>query len=287
VELKKGETIMIDAALHLPASFLHEAFSDRSGVPPDFFELYYRGKRLEGEAALSSEGVGKDSTIEVKMRGRGGMRIYEGETVPMTEGPSMEDLKAVEVTEEATTGPASAEAAFPAVVHVSAASAATFGAGSCLKGEGGVEGVRGFSSGSSGSGVGDVGVGGVSSGIGGLGSGLGVAGGDGGGISSQDGMRLPVPQGKSTSPSKEMETSLREVGANILVCPPAQDFESYTDMVERIVKLLSKRPKDGIIALRLTGMATAGAPPLPHTPEALLKWEKSLCLMQQAMACRM
>ena len=73
MELKKGETIMIDAALHLPATFLHEAFSDRSGVPLDLFELYYRGKRLEGEAALSSWGVEKDSTLEVKMRGRGGM----------------------------------------------------------------------------------------------------------------------------------------------------------------------------------------------------------------------
>ena len=73
VELKKGETIMTDASLHLPAAFLHEAFSNRSGVPPDHFELYYRGKRLEGEAALASWGVGKDSTIEVKMRGRGGM----------------------------------------------------------------------------------------------------------------------------------------------------------------------------------------------------------------------
>ena len=72
VELKKGETIMIDAALHLPAAFLHEAFSNRSGFPPDHFELYYRGKQLEGEAALSSWGIGKDSTIEVKMRGRGG-----------------------------------------------------------------------------------------------------------------------------------------------------------------------------------------------------------------------
>ena len=72
MELKKGETIMIDAALHLPSAFLHEAFSDRSGFPPDHFELYYRGKRLEGEATLSSWGIGKDSTIEVKMRGRGG-----------------------------------------------------------------------------------------------------------------------------------------------------------------------------------------------------------------------
>ena len=72
VELKKGQTIMIDAALHLPASFLYKAFSDRSGVPLHLFELYYRGKRLEGEATLASWEVGKDSTIEVKMRGRGG-----------------------------------------------------------------------------------------------------------------------------------------------------------------------------------------------------------------------
>ena len=72
MELKKGETIMTDASLHLPAGFLHNAFSNRSGVPPDHFELYYRGKRLEGEAALSSWGIEKDSTIEVKMRGRGG-----------------------------------------------------------------------------------------------------------------------------------------------------------------------------------------------------------------------
>eukprot|EP00964_Phaeocystis_antarctica_P139012 scaffold103705_cov62-Phaeocystis_antarctica.AAC.3 len=63
---------MTDAALHLPAAFLHEAFSNRSGVPPSHFELYYCGKRLEGDAALWSWGVGKDSTIEVKMRGRGG-----------------------------------------------------------------------------------------------------------------------------------------------------------------------------------------------------------------------
>ena len=72
VELKKGETIMIDVALHLPAACLNEAFRNHSGLPPDHFELYYRGKRLEGEAALSSWGIEKDSAIEVKMRGRGG-----------------------------------------------------------------------------------------------------------------------------------------------------------------------------------------------------------------------
>ena len=75
---------MIDAALHLPASFLHEAFSNRSGVQPDHFELYYRGKRLGGEVALASWGVGKGSTIEVKMRGRGGTSNQKGkQPMPM------------------------------------------------------------------------------------------------------------------------------------------------------------------------------------------------------------
>jgi len=90
VELKKGETIMTDASLHLPAAFLHEAFSDRSGVPSDHFELYYRGKRLEGKAALSSWGVDKDAIIEVKMRGRGGMgdRKEEQPQIPAGKTPS-------------------------------------------------------------------------------------------------------------------------------------------------------------------------------------------------------
>ena len=64
---------MTDASLHLPPAFLNEAFSKRSGVPLAHFELYYRGKRLEGEATLGSLGIGKDAIIEVKMRGRGGM----------------------------------------------------------------------------------------------------------------------------------------------------------------------------------------------------------------------
>ena len=89
MELKKGETIMIDTVLHLPASFLHEAFSNRSGVPLEHFELYYRGKRLEGEAALVSWGVGKGSTVEVKMRGRGGTDNQKGKQPQKPdEGPS-------------------------------------------------------------------------------------------------------------------------------------------------------------------------------------------------------
>jgi len=88
VELKKGKTILTDASLRLPAACLHKAFSDRSGVPPDHFELYYRGKRLQGEAALASWGVEKDATIEVKMRGRGGMNTADGKQVGDSFSPS-------------------------------------------------------------------------------------------------------------------------------------------------------------------------------------------------------
>ena len=63
---------MVTAELHRPAALLHEAFCVRSRIRSDCFELYYRGKRLEGEAALESWGVGRDAIIEVKMRGRGG-----------------------------------------------------------------------------------------------------------------------------------------------------------------------------------------------------------------------
>ena len=73
MELKKGQTIMVDVDLKMPAAILHEVVSNRSGMPLGGFALYYQSKQLEGEAALSTWGVEKDATIEVKTRGRGGM----------------------------------------------------------------------------------------------------------------------------------------------------------------------------------------------------------------------
>jgi len=64
---------MVDVDLKLPAAILHEVVSNRSGMPLEGFALYYQSKQLEGEAALSTWGVEKDATIEVKTRGRGGM----------------------------------------------------------------------------------------------------------------------------------------------------------------------------------------------------------------------
>ena len=72
MELKKGQTIMVDANLQQPSSALHDDVSERSGLPAESFELYHGSKRLEGEAVLGSWRVEKDSLIEVKARGRGG-----------------------------------------------------------------------------------------------------------------------------------------------------------------------------------------------------------------------
>mgnify|MGYP003733281161 CR=1 FL=1 len=112
MELKKGQTIMIDATLHLPASFLHEAFSDRSGVPLNFFELYYRGKRLEGETALANWGVEKDATIEVKMRGRGGgcVGAKEASSVKAGAAAQLATGSAAVASEEQKAGRPAAEA---------------------------------------------------------------------------------------------------------------------------------------------------------------------------------
>ena len=73
VELKKGQTLMVDANLQQPPGALHENVCNRSGLPADTFELYYGSKRLDGEAVLANWGVEKDSLIEVKTRGRGGV----------------------------------------------------------------------------------------------------------------------------------------------------------------------------------------------------------------------
>ena len=73
MELKKGQTLMVDANLQRPPGALHENVCNRSGLPADTFELYYGSKRLDGEAVLANWGVEKDSLIEVKTRGRGGV----------------------------------------------------------------------------------------------------------------------------------------------------------------------------------------------------------------------
>ena len=73
MELKKGETLMVNANLQQPPGALHEIVCNRSGLPADTFELYYGSKRLDGEAVLANWGVEKDSLIEVKTRGRGGV----------------------------------------------------------------------------------------------------------------------------------------------------------------------------------------------------------------------
>ena len=57
VELKKGQTIMVDANLHQPSGALHEDVSERSGLPADTFELYHGSK--SGSRARRCSGAGE------------------------------------------------------------------------------------------------------------------------------------------------------------------------------------------------------------------------------------
>ena len=184
VEIKKGQTIMVDANLQQPPGALHKDVSERSGLPADTFELYHGSKRLEGEAVLASWGVEKDSLIEVKTRGRGGMHGGGGGEDGADGGGGVEGGRG--------------------------------GTDSCLRGVRGVDGVEGVDSGSS-SGVGGGGAGGAGSGsgVGGADTGIGVAGGgvegggdaEGGGSGqesarNQDGKRPQNLEGKPPSLSK-------------------------------------------------------------------------------------
>ena len=82
MELKKGHTIMMAVDLQMRAEIFQEAISNRAGLPHDKFALYYQSKQIEGEAMLRSYGIGKDATIEVKFRGRGGMPMGGDDPAP-------------------------------------------------------------------------------------------------------------------------------------------------------------------------------------------------------------
>ena len=76
--------------------------------------------------------------------------------------------------------------------------------------------------------------------------------------------------------------TMGDANGETFLVPAALDFESYTDAVEGITKLLGKRAQSATVALRLTARTGTNVIPPPRTPEALLRWEKALGMMQQA-----
>ena len=196
MEIKKGQTIMVDANLQQqPSGALHKDVSERSELPADTFEFYHGSKRLDSEAVLASWGVEKDSLIEVKTRGRGGMHGGGGGEDGADGGGGVEGGRG--------------------------------GTDSCLRGVRGVDGVEGVDSGSS-SGVGGGGAGGAGSGsgVGGADTGIGVAGGgvEGGGDAEGGGQ---VKKARATktgrgrriskeSPPRCRKSTLRSSGSRTL-----------------------------------------------------------------------
>eukprot|EP00964_Phaeocystis_antarctica_P088390 scaffold56238_cov61-Phaeocystis_antarctica.AAC.1 len=192
---------MVDANLQQPSGALHKDVSERSGLPTDTFELYHGSKRLEGEAVLASWGVEKDSLIEVKTRGRGGMHSGGGS------GGGADGAGGVE------NGKGGTDSYLGAGVGGLGGVGGVGSGSSSGVGGGGAEGV-GSGSGS-GVGGGSFGGGGSGSGVGGDNSDLGVEGGGVGGggdaegrnagqerMRDQDGKRPQNPEGKPPSPSK-------------------------------------------------------------------------------------
>ena len=163
MELKKGQTLMVDANLQQPPCALHENVCNRSGLPADTFELYYGSKRLDGEAVLANWGVEKDSLIEVKTRGRGGVHGGGGS------GSGLDGAGGVE--------------------------GGSGGMGSCLGDGRGVDGVDVVFRSGSGAGGGD-------SGLGVVGGGIGASGDAEGGDADQERKRPQNPEGSLLSPSK-------------------------------------------------------------------------------------
>ena len=95
MELKKGHTIMMAVDLQMRAEIFQEAISNRAGLPHDKFALYYQSKQIEGDAMLRSYGIGKDATIEVKFRGRGGMPMGGDDPAPKRDGKGHLQVKPV------------------------------------------------------------------------------------------------------------------------------------------------------------------------------------------------
>ena len=156
---------MVDANLQQPPGALHENVCNRSGLPADTFELYFGSKRLDGgEAVLAKWGVEKDSLIEVKMRGRGGVHGGGGGGSGLDGGGGVEG--------------------------------GGDGVGSCLGDGLGVDSVDVvFSSGSAAFGGGD-------SGLGVVGGGIRASGHAEGGDVGQERKRPQNPEGRRLSPSK-------------------------------------------------------------------------------------
>ena len=69
---------MVDASPTMTAARLSQVVATQTGVPLDFFTLYHGSKPMCG--TLEESGVAFGSTVELKIRGRGGGRKRQAST---------------------------------------------------------------------------------------------------------------------------------------------------------------------------------------------------------------
>jgi hypothetical protein len=87
----EGKTHTLDAD---PAGTAFELMAkcEELTLVPGYFWLDFGGKRLDGSRTLASYGVSKDSTVHVRLRGRGGALNEDDEYETMLEA-EQEELK--------------------------------------------------------------------------------------------------------------------------------------------------------------------------------------------------
>jgi hypothetical protein len=81
-----GRTRTLSVSTETSISELERSICIKTGLPP-CFGLYHGGRPLlHGEAKIGKVGIGRDSVVEIKLRGRGGGRFRSGPKPTKTQG---------------------------------------------------------------------------------------------------------------------------------------------------------------------------------------------------------